>query len=441
MPYPDLDSPENAATSTSLQERVDDGGAAGGSFAEGATSVMVGLQNAVNALFDALPGEKTKAADVERAFGIDHKLGWQVHQLATAANPLAAAEHVPVRSAIQRLLKSASRRRVPGDVMDRVTTSLDEFERFVETHAGGRADFNSMVGAFLPEVHQKRELVGKKTAFQGVSQIKGVAAEADFCAFFLHPSSDPLMADRATLSGRIGLRRVHPSSHIGFATVGTLSPQGSERDASQQIYCIDGTPTDGPMGTLLPQFSSKPSPRFRIQRADYISYYWVAGDEVGLRSAVNLTIGEYRPASVPRYRKPGGTPVAGVLEMIDVPTKRATIDVFVHADIYPSALPMLATYDASVRGPVRMHDDPHREHDRLQLHESLRPLAGGLDGARLPHVPHYFEMLDYVCSARGWNPDGFRGYRLDVQYPFYASQFMIGFLLSDAPGGEGRRGA
>lgn len=428
MSRPYLHLTELSASPSAMETRE-----AGRSFAENATNVMKELQDAVNALFDALPGEKSKAADVERVFGIDHKLGWQVHQLATAMNPLTAAEHVPVRSAMQRLLKSASRRRVPSEVMARVTASLEEFERFVEEHAGGRADFNSMVGAFLPETQEKRELAGKRAAFQGVSQVKGVAAEADFCAFFLHPSSEPGLADRVTLSGRIGLRRVHPASQIGFATVGTLSVSGDSPTRAQQVLRLDGSPVDGAFGTLLPQFSSTPSPRFRIQRADYISYYWVVGDEVGLRSAVDLVSAEYRPAAVPRYRKPGAPAIAGVLEMIDVPTKRSTVDVFVHTDVYPATAPLLAMYDASVRGPVRVHNDPHREHDRLHLHESIRTLAGGVAGARLPHVPKYLQMLEHVCQSRNWDANQFRGYRLDVQYPFYASQFMFGFTLSDAP--------
>src|SRR4051812_6965524 len=75
-------------------------------FERSATMVLGQLQSSMMALVRAVArAEVRKAADVERALGMDRKLCWQVFRIATASNPLAAGANVPARVSIERLLK------------------------------------------------------------------------------------------------------------------------------------------------------------------------------------------------------------------------------------------------------------------------------------------------------------------------------------------------
>ncbi|MGH7131035.1 MAG: hypothetical protein ACREJO_03725 [Phycisphaerales bacterium] len=397
-------------------------------FEQAAAGVLGELQRSIAELLEAAPGETGRAADVERAFGVDYKLAWQVYRIATAASPLAAGANVPARVSVERLLKSAARRKIPAAVVGRVLRAFEDYERLVDAHAGDRAGLDAMIGAYLPDEQEKQELVTKQAAYRAMSQIKGLDAEAELTANLLYPSADGVSVDRVSLQGHFGQRRLRPKVGIGFWTASMMRPD-------QVPLTLSGEPCDGPMSAWLPEFCSAPSLRFEVARADGVQFYWVEGEEVGLRSAVDLVMAEYRPGTMKRYRRDDGVRDTGVFDVMDCPTRRLTLDVFVHKDVYAGVTPELAIYDAAVFGLVRGSGDPVREHHRLRMIESIQPIVGGLAHAGLGHVARYIEMLEYVCAKRGWDPGAFRGYRLDVQYPVYGAQYVVKFELPQAPGG------
>lgn len=411
------------------------GGSREQNFEASATRVLAGLQRAISELLEASPGETRRAADVERAFAVDHRLGWQVFQIANAENPLAVAAHVPARVSIQKLLKSATRRRVPAAVIRQVSEAYDHFEKLVEDEAGDRAEMEAMVGAFIPEVREKKELAARQAAFKAMSQIRGVAVEADFMAVFLRPAADGSTIDRAALSGELGLRRVRPDARIVLSS-GDLS------HTDHGLRTLDGRSADGPFGALLPQFSSSPLPRVESENFGDMTYSWIAGDDVGMRSAVDIVMADQRRAAMGRYRDAGGDgekgsgsrTSAGAFRVVDTPTKRMTVDIFVHRELFADTAPSLAVFNTVGRGLVRLPDSPTRDNDRLNVTDSVRPLAGGIHLARLPHIARYTDMLAHVYTTLGWDPSVFRGYRLDVEYPVYGAQYTVCFQLPEAPG-------
>lgn len=376
-------------------------------------------------LVRAVSASTKRASDVEKAFGVDYKLGWQVHRIATVRNPLEAGAHVPARVSMERLLKSATKRKAPAGVVERVAGAFAAFEQLVESEAGDRAELDAMIAEFVPEIREKRDRAARVTAFKGISQIRGVAMEAHVGTFILHPSANGSTVDRATFSAYLGLRRLRPGSTIGFTTIGL---------SGATVLTLDGRPPEEPHGILLPQFCSAPIPRFDVRRNGEFTDYFVAGNAVGLSAAVDLVMGEYRPQAIKRYRQPEGRSMTGVMNLVDTPLKRMTIDVMVHSDLFPGGPPALEAYDFVPRGQVSQGiGDPTRERDKLTLYEHIRPIPGGIAGAGLPESPTYVKMLGHVCSTLGWQPGAFRAYRLEVDYPLYGSQYLIGFTLPEAP--------
>lgn len=395
-------------------------------FEDSATRVLGRLSVAFSELLLGVPAKPGTASEVERALGVDYKLSWQIHRLATCANPLANGAHVPARVSMQKLLSASSRRRVPMAVIREVSEAFDAFEQFVEAEAGDRHELVSMLGALAPEVREKQELEIKKAAFKAMSHVKSVSMEAQVGAFLLHPSSDGTMVDRTTFSAYLGLRRLRAAAPIGFSTVSVTTP-------TSPVLTLDGHVPDGVHSILLPQFCSQPPPEFQVSTFGTHARYSVAGSRVGLSSAVDLVMAEHRPGAMKRYRQPDGRKTSGVMNLPDIPMKRQTTDIFLHKEVYPSSSPSFAVYDTVPRGMAGSLDDPARQVDRVLFEESVQSISGGLLQAELPHFPRYLDMLRFCCDKLGWKPADFRCFRLDVFFPVYGAQYMIGFDIPDAP--------
>jgi hypothetical protein len=388
-----------------------------------------GLAQAFSRVLNALPGAPLRPTDLSRVLGVDAMLSSRLLKAIQAGDAMAVTHLMPGPEPLRRILKGAERKKVDPGIIRRAGEKVDEFERMIQTEAGDRAGLDAIVSAYLPEAREKYELASKQSAFKAMSQIRGVATEAELSAFFFHPSGDGKAVDRASLIGNLGLRRIRPGACFSFTTINMAS-------ADTTTLTLDGLRSDGPHSSLLEQFSTSPTPRFEVRDSGDIRCYWLAGDHVGLRSAVDLVMAEHRPGVMKRYRQVERKRHTGALYISEAPSVRLTFDVFVHRDLYPNTAPELAIYDTVPRGVVGMFDDPARALDRLQLHETIRPLGSGLTNARLLHIARYVEMLEHVCAKLGWNPANFRGYRLDVQYPVYGAQYMLGFKLPEAP--EGR---
>ena len=399
-------------------------------FESAAVAVLGRLQSAITALLRAAPGPTSKCTDIEETLDIDPKLSWQVFRIATVSNPLVAGISVPVRAAMRRFLKAAAKLEIPSELVAQVSTAFDEYEAFIQTHAGDREELDAMIRAFLPQEREKSDLANRQAAFKVMSQFKGAAKEAEVSAYFLFPSEDGKSVDRVLLVADLGLRRLRPGAVIGFATMSASGAQGATRT-------LDGQPSEGRQSVLLPQFCSDPMLRFEVYKTEDTTSYWVAGADVGLRTSVNLVSAEHRPNAMKRYREPtrGSNKTTGFFAAPNTPSKRSVVDMFIHKDIYPDCIPTLSVYDVVPQGVIRVIDDPLRAHDRIQTAESIRQLGRGLANADLANVPRYLEMVQHVYSKLGLDATDFRGFRLDLQYPICGAQYVIALDLPEMPSG------
>ena len=396
-------------------------------FDQAATVVLGDLQHALLDLFAAAPSEIRKAADVERVFGINHLLGWQLYRIAHAQNPLAAGSHVPAKVSMKKLLTAAARRRIPTNVVATVASAFDAFERFAEVDLDGRDELDAILTSFVPEERHKNELLSRQSVFKGMSQIKGIAAQFDVAAHFFHPSSDGRSIDRVSLNCEIGLRRIRPDAPI-------ILGSGDIAKSEVEMLTLDGRQPDGPMGAMLPQFSTSPLPNVEILRFADTVFHQVADREVGMRSAIDLVLADRRLAALPRFWQPGTPKYRNLYYLTDTPVKRMTLDVFMHRDVFLDDPPQLYVYD-SVGTPVTIrYGDPAKEHHRLITQDVIRPLPRGVMDARLPHFSRYLEILDYIFATVGWNSHEFRCYRLDVPYPVYGGEYGMSIRMPEGTG-------
>src|SRR5262249_17725803 len=157
-------------------------------------------------------------------------------------------------------------------------------------------------------------LSAKEMAFRANSQVKGVSLDADACPFILFPSRKPGLVDRAIVQGEFGLRRIRPGAPILVST-------GGHGQADPTFLTLDGRPasdiTDLDGGsTLIRQFCSSPLPRFETHATPPMMYHRLAGDELGLRSAVDIVVGSVKPGAMRLFREPNGKTHTGLIHVI-----------------------------------------------------------------------------------------------------------------------------
>lgn len=396
------------------------------SFEAEATAVLGRLRESVSALLACASGPTGKCTEVQESFGIDPKLAWQVFRLASAEHPLAAGAFVPARISMERLLRSAGRRRMSAQVIAGVEEAFGDFERFVAAHAGERETLDAMLGAFLPEMQEKQDLARRELVFRGMSQIRGVTIEAEVSTYFLAPSSQQDRADYVQLSYMSGIRRFHPLAHAAFGS-------GDFANTDDNRLTLDGVKADGPQDTLLPEFCLTPLPKHEQVVFDPHMAYIIASRGLGLQSAVDLARCEYRPGAVRRYKGPDERTHVGIGNLMGVPVKRLIMTVLIHKDLFPDSHAEIRVYDNSPRGYVTMFGDPKRERDRLRFNGAFQAIPGGLPCATVKFLPQYQQMLQHVCAKRDWEAGAFRGYRLDVQFPLYGGIYLVGIRLPDPP--------
>lgn len=138
----------------------------GPSFEQAASAVLDRLQHALAALIAAGPSDVRKAADVERVFGVDHRLGWQVFRIVNAKHPLAAGAHVPAKVSLDRLIRTAGKLGVAEGVLAEVASAFDGFEAMVRQHATSRAEFDTLISSAIPEEQERVSLESREQLYQ-----------------------------------------------------------------------------------------------------------------------------------------------------------------------------------------------------------------------------------------------------------------------------------
>jgi hypothetical protein len=92
-------------------------------------------------------------------------------------------------------------------------------------------------------------------------------------------------------------------------------------------------------------------------------------------------------------------------------------------------MPELAVY-SELRG---LTAGEHSEHDELPLYETISFLGYGPTAIHTPEVPRYGEMARYVFDKLGWDGEGFRVYRVLMQYPPIPTAVVMKHDLPEPP--------
>jgi hypothetical protein len=405
-----------------------------GSFERQAEQVLRGVRNAFAELIEALPGQVGRPSELEKALGIDKKLGWRIFKLAHGSDPFAAAQHVPGTAGVRIFLDAAARQGVSAELTRAVTAAVESFEHLVDLHAGDRASFDMMVSGFARRGRHRGDLAHRKAAFRANSYLWGVQAKTQLKADFLHPSDEPGQFDIGSVRGFVGFRRIRANVPWVIARARCTDDDGTLRTSfvREPLDPPAGGTDDGPIVPLLREFCTQPLPEFRRVQGPhgFVEDELVEGP-VGNTGAINCIIGEVARRVASYYRDEHNR-YGDMTARMRTPCEVLLFDQFVHEDLFGRISPELHVYSDLRGGPeIPRHQ---RERDRLPAWEQVEYLGKGPTVIRTPDVPGYAEMARYALGRLGWDGERFDVYRIRLLYPVIPSTVVMRHELPERPG-------
>jgi len=349
------------------------------------------------------------------------------HRLITAVgkkDPFAVVYGIPGPEPLRRVVKAGLRHGAMKERGEESLQSIDELEHLIREIAGERASLDAIICNWLPDARKKFESTAKQSAYRGMRQLKGIAADLSSFTILWHPSQNEPRHDIAQIRGFYGLSRVRPEATFRLAI-----SSGTTHRAAQPLT-LDGTPVSNVSGLLLENYCTGPAVQTSVLGDEEIAVYsldW--GETVGIGSARDIVMGELRRSGPRQYcSRDDPKKKTGFTEAITVPSKKFICDLIMHQDVYPDWEPSLRVLEASSVSSA----DPNStisslyEFDVLETFESM---GVGIEHFRAPEIPGYTELLLSTCARVGWDPSEFRGYRVRIDYPIFSSQIQVAFDL------------
>ena len=377
------------------------------------------LTNTFARVLKAIPGGPHRPQLLARRLGLNAVLTSRLLKAAHQSDPIAVAHAMPGPEPLRRLLSAAEKQKVDRKLLKDAGAAVDRFQQLIDAEAGDRSALDAIISGWLPDARDTVELNAKQAVYRGISHLLGTACDSAHYAFIVFPNlAGSARADEVRIMNTRGLRRIRPGFVVNYDTVHT----------SDSLLTIRGEPADGLHSLLLEQFCSSPLPQLQVTRQGSVAHCILAGQDVGLRSAVDLVHATYLPKKPQTALNAGDSSRKAAMAIgIDTPTKVIVFDVLVHKDIFPRQQPELNIYRTA--GVFGSEPGNRREIDRLDLRESILPLGHGLARFRSADALTHQDTIQFACEQRGWNANELRGYRCRIEYPMYSSEIELSFAL------------
>lgn len=380
------------------------------------------LCDAMRALAAEIPAESKTPNELARVLKVHRTLASRLLNALRTDDPLAAVSRMP-RSEGLRIFLQAAKSRVPPDAHGRAYTALRMFERTIKEELGGWNGFDAAITEWLPDARARFEIANKQLAFKGIANLMGVHADTQLNTVIYYPDASGQKCDIVLIEGLTNLHRLRPSARVPVAS------HVPRPHAPQPLECVMGnTDPDDPRpgNPLLKEFCSRPYPELEVVKNGDMVTYVLAGNEIGVKSAVDVFAANMVRSGRPLYRSAEEPPTRRHWSVgVNLPTKTLVMNALLHEDVWPGD-PELLLYDVHIPG-MSIPGDPTRDVDRLDMMESIQPLGKGAARFRLNEVGRNVEMVQYVCDRLGWDSGRLRGYRVRVQYPLMHVAYCVAF--------------
>jgi hypothetical protein len=386
------------------------------------------LRAALIELYASVGADPASPQEAARRFRVNKTLTWNISKVVSSTDPITTLPNVPGASALRSLLQAMQREGASAVAVERVRAAVKALDQTVELHVGDRATLELIVDG-LDRNGDRLEL-SRKLAFRGNSGLWGVQARTRLMTVFMAPNpAAPDRIDMAIVRGYHGLRRLR--SDVRWP-IFQLRGWGSEEDPVtaerwQPIEAGDDAPDALP---LMSRFSTVgPSDLEEIRTPKGMDYVLVGGP-VGNAGAIDCFVGDCACSAAGKYRTDQDT-TGEFGATISAPTERLIFDLLVHEELEFALTPEVRAF-----GGIFMNRSEESAPDGLlpiAMPQNVASLPGRPPVVANPSVPRYPEIVRFVQERMRWNPNQFRGCRLELSYPPMGSTILLRFKLPEAP--------
>ena len=397
-------------------------------FEPACQSAFDSLRGALLELYANVEADPASPQDVARQFGVNKTLTWNVSKIMASDDPLASLPQVPGAAALRPLLQAMQRQGADPAKVERVRRAIAELAQVVEEHVGDRATLELIVDGLGRSNGDRLEL-SRKLAFRGNSGLWGVQARTRLMTVFMAPNvACPDQLDIAIVRGYISFRRLR--SDVRWP-IFQIRSWGDESESLMKPW--PPLEDDAPAGglPLLSRFSTVSASDLEEVRTEQGVDYMLAPGPIGNSGAVDCYVADYQQCAVSKYRTDKDT-TGEFGAPISVPTERLIFDMIVD-----ESLDFALNLEARAFGGVFMdRDESPQPEGRLPLivPQEVAMLPGKPPIVATPLVPHYSDIVSFVCQRMKWNGSRFRGCRYDLAYPPLGSTILMRFKLPEGPG-------
>lgn len=368
------------------------------------------------------PNGLPSPTEMRDRIGVEVSLGSRLLTALRLDDALAALPRMPKERGLRIVVKGASKLKPPAELLEAADRAVDDLSQLVRT-VGGQAEFDAMLAGWVPEARQKFELRNRQGAYRAMSNLKGISADVVLSTHFVHPGESQEKHDAAWMIGRVGLQRLRADGEVRLTSSRVLETTYQE---AEHATTLDGLALDAePSSSALLEFCQPTPPLIRCVRQKSLLHRVIESPLLGRQSSSTVIFGEKKRGALPR-RTTTERPLAGRFTIIDIPTPLLVLDFFVHESVWPGSDPRLLVYDNSPVG-VADPNDPTHDIYKWPVSETVQHLGRQSTGFGIAEVGRYPEMLRHTCSRLGWELSEFRGYRLRMRYPVYATQVCMAF--------------
>lgn len=389
------------------------------------------VQKAFRRVISELGGEIARASELQKRLGAgDYRVCWQVFEVATEGDPIKAAQHVPKRGSVKKLLESAEECGVSKKAVAGVQEALGGFEEMVAAHsgpgAGGRGAFDAMVASMAgAEASEAVQLRDRRAAFRHESQLWGAQVEMYLQQVIFRRTANGSVAT-GTVVSKQGFHRLRAEARpIMFGgrvrgKDGSPQPLGG-KELEEGVVARHGAP-------LLTEFSSRPLPKFKVVLGkEGWMYHLLDTPVLGRTGAVDLSYGTSND-DVPFTHETERASTAGMRFV--TPTERAVFELMIHRPTIGEIAPQARIINPMIES---MTDALSGEQAEFVLFSKVESLGPADRTSPAPRVRRHREMTDWAFEKLGWDASEFDVYRVSMEYPILNTTLALGFRLPSVP--------
>ncbi len=394
-------------------------------------AALRGVHRTLRGLLSTLPVEDQSASGLARSLEIERTT---CQRAVSAVNqPFAGTALVGQLPGVAglRALADATETRFArnADAVDAargLREAIDGYASVLHRAAGSRAkllarlsaDHTKRVAAPAQYENHARQL------FEASTALTGRQSQAWISVHIYEPTQRPDRLWQTRAHGLIGHTAREDAVPLTFHVFATL-PSGTEHgdDAAElgrfhplhRSAHSDGTPSE-----VLRAFSSDPPPIVQARQPNEFLVQTV--DSVAdARGPCDLMFGLGGLMAHPNAAPPF---MEEVWAMINFPARWMLFDVFLHRDIARRCIPGL---DQHLWRPDFASTAGERWQTRFATSPRLEALGAGLRQVESPAFTRHGELLRYLFTMRGLNPEEYVGYRCQTPYPMWRTGYRMTF--------------